>query len=154
MESIFQLGDTFSHACSGPNSYKDRATQRLSRGRKQIPPARTNTNMWLLQKKIRIIHLAGNVNQKYQTVETQRNINSLTISQCRINLHRTKRQEHRQQQRHALQGSEESQSIVIHSNMFRLLKWGVKHSWWKSANVQTETCALRQWFQTWVLGDP
>lgn len=78
-------------------------------------------------EEIRIIHLAGNVNQKYHTVETQQNINSLTVCQCRINLHRTKRQEHRQQQRHALQGSEESQSIVIHSNMFRRLMWGVKH---------------------------
>lgn len=33
MESIFQLGSAFSHACSGLNSYTNRARQHLSKGR-------------------------------------------------------------------------------------------------------------------------
>lgn len=45
MESIFQPRSTFTHAWSGLNSYTNRATQYLSRGRTHSS-VRANTNMW------------------------------------------------------------------------------------------------------------
>lgn len=37
MESVFQLGETFSHAHSGLNSFANRARQHLSNGPDHIP---------------------------------------------------------------------------------------------------------------------